>query len=275
MKHALWGLLLAFQFLTRVPIPVSLPWNRETMRWALRAYPLVGLFIGAILCTLIVLLTPYVPVWMLALLLVSIWIALTGGLHLDGWMDVADAVGSNAPVEKKWTIMKDPHVGSFAIIALLFLLVWKWAFVYVVVDLFNELYLFFNSQQYLFSPLNDTPSGFILVALLLIPAVARLGAVCILYFVPAAKKEGLAWEWKKHITLWDVFIAALPVVLIVCLYPLLFVGLVAYSLYLMLKMLWMQKTFGGINGDIAGASIEGGEWCALLIMSIYILFVMA
>lgn len=42
MKHALYGMLLALQFLTRLPLPVACPWTPATRRWAIRAYPLVG-----------------------------------------------------------------------------------------------------------------------------------------------------------------------------------------------------------------------------------------
>ncbi len=111
-----FGIILAFQFLTRIPLPIQCPWNKKTIRWALRAYPLIGLVIGMLL-NVIYVMEPFVPGWFMALLLLTIWIAVTGGLHLDGWMDVADAVGSNAPLEKKWTIMKDSHIGSFACIS--------------------------------------------------------------------------------------------------------------------------------------------------------------
>ncbi|MAX32885.1 MAG: adenosylcobinamide-GDP ribazoletransferase, partial [Halomonadaceae bacterium] len=48
MKDAIFGVLLAIQFLTRLPVPVACPWNAGTRRWAARAYPLVGALIGAL-----------------------------------------------------------------------------------------------------------------------------------------------------------------------------------------------------------------------------------
>ena len=52
MNNALYGLVLALQFLTRIPLPIVCPWNAATCRWALRCYPLVGLLIGALLAGL-------------------------------------------------------------------------------------------------------------------------------------------------------------------------------------------------------------------------------
>lgn len=66
------------------------------------------------------LLNDILPVSMLALLLISVWVYLSGGLHLDGVMDVADAAGSNGDVEKKREILKDSRAGSFAVLAVIF-----------------------------------------------------------------------------------------------------------------------------------------------------------
>ena len=125
MKNALYGMLLALQFLTRLPIPVACPWTPATRRWAIRAYPLVGLMVGALLACVALLLGQWqTPSPIAALVLLSLWVAISGGLHLDGVMDLADALGSNQPLERRWEIMKDPQIGSFGMLALLFLLAW-------------------------------------------------------------------------------------------------------------------------------------------------------
>jgi adenosylcobinamide-GDP ribazoletransferase len=257
MKNMVWGFVLALQFLTRLPIPVQCPWNRQTMKWALRCYPLVGLLIGGVLGALCVWLQPYLPLWLLSLLLISVWVWFTGGLHLDGWMDVADAVGSNAALDKKWQIMKDPHVGSFGIIALIFLLLWKMTFTYSLLDrLINE------------------SSSIIILFFVFIPVVARFGAVAIMYFVPTAKQEGLAWEWKKHLTLFDVLLASLPMLIFLIMFPVMIPLFLAYVLFLAIYTLWAYRTFKGMNGDLIGAAIEGGEVWGLIVAWSYIWFVM-
>jgi adenosylcobinamide-GDP ribazoletransferase len=251
-----YGIVLAFQFLTRVPFTLNCPWNEKTVKWALRSFPLVGIVIGVILNELF-LLDQYVASWMTALLLLTIWVGYTGGLHLDGLMDVSDAIGSNAPLEKRLIIMKDPHVGSFAVLALLFLLGWK----------FGLLYEFSKSNRQLLPLL---PITFILV-----PALARFGALVLMFFLPTIKKSGLAWEWKKHLTFVDLFISLLPVIIIISFYPFLLFFFLAYVLFLFLFMMWAISMFKGINGDLIGTAIEGGELWLLMIIWIFISFAMA
>ncbi|MGD6830780.1 adenosylcobinamide-GDP ribazoletransferase [Sutcliffiella halmapala] len=252
MKNSLYGLLLALQFLTRLPVPVSCPWTKQTSRWAIRAYPLVGMVLGTVIVLVFKMVEGHMPLFFLSLLVLTLWVWLTGGLHLDGWMDVADAVGSNAPIEKKWEIMKDPHVGSFGIIALLFLMVWKIMFIYMILE---------DPRQLIFS-------------FLLILALSRFGAVVLMYTLPPAKKSGLAWEWRRNINGWDVVWSAIPVAAaFLFLHEFLFL-LPSYLLFIVVFGWWVKKAFKGINGDLLGTAIEGGELWGLAITWIYFSFAM-
>lgn len=252
MKNSMYGFLLAIQFLSRIPIPFSCPWNKETSKWALRSYPVVGLLLGTIITVIALSLHSYLPEVMLVLLIMTLWVWLTGGLHLDGWMDVADAVGSNAPVEKKWQIMKDPHVGSFGILALVFLLSWKGMFIYTILDISYEL---------------------IYVLFVILP-LSRVSAVLLLVMIPTAKREGLAWEWKKHVKGLDVFLAFLPILVVFLFLPSYLFLFPAYLLFIVLFGLWVKHIFKGINGDLLGTVIEGGELWGLAIVWIYFSFAM-
>ncbi|RKL66198.1 adenosylcobinamide-GDP ribazoletransferase [Salipaludibacillus neizhouensis] len=253
MKNSMYGFLLAVQFLTRLPVPVTCPWNEKTSRWAIRFYPLVGMIVGFILAGGWVLLKDVIPSEILALCIISLWVWLTGGLHLDGLMDVADAVGSNAPLKKKWEIMKDPHVGSFGIIALLFVLAWKVVLVF-------ELQL---------AEINDIT---IILVMLGIIGFARFHAVLLLGVFPSAKTSGLAWEWKKNLTIFDIFFSFLPLVILCVFAPnVIFLGL-AYGLFILVYGVWMMKTFKGTNGDLIGTAIEGGELWGLLSVWIFFLY---
>lgn len=254
MKNMMYGMILSFQFLTRIPLPVNCPWNEKTIKWALRFYPIVGIVIGLIL-NAILLMGPYVPTWFMAFLLLTVWIFITGGLHLDGWMDVADAIGSNAPLEKKWLIMKDPHIGSFAVISLLFLLGWKYGFLFEVIRSDSHF-------QSLFS-----------VTLMAAPVMARMGALLLLFYLPSAKTQGLAWEWKKHITYVDLVIAFVPIIVLFSFHLYLSILFLSFLLFLFLYALWVRHVFKGINGDLIGTAIEGGELWVLAVMWSYTLFV--
>lgn len=253
MKEFIYGFLLAVQFLTRLPVPVECPWNEKTSRWAIRLYPAVGILLGSLLLGIGIVLTPHVPIELLTLLTLSFWVWVSGGLHLDGLMDVADAVGSNAPLNKKWEIMKDPHVGSFGIISLFFLLIWKGVLIYLLLDTFSTDHLY---------------------ALIVILALARFSAVVLLVFLPTAKKQGLAWQWKKNIRRVDVVYSIVPLVILLIFLPEYIVILPVFFLAIALYSLWLMRVFKGINGDLIGTAIEGGELWGLILVWTFISFVM-
>jgi adenosylcobinamide-GDP ribazoletransferase len=256
MREAGFGLLLAIQFLTRLPVPVTCPWTPATSRWAVRCYPLVGLLLGACLAVTTSLLQGLLAEPLLALLLLSLWVALSGGLHLDGLMDVADALGSNAPLERRWSIMKDPQVGSFGILALVFLLAWKGMLLWALLDA-------------------GANSGL----LVLVPALGRLAGVALLVEAPEARPKGLAWSWKQHLGRADLWLSTLPLI------PMAFwisggmqwlvVLLCSLLIFLLSYAALMIRAFKGVNGDIIGAAIEGGELWLLLIAWSWWSFVMA
>jgi adenosylcobinamide-GDP ribazoletransferase len=248
MKNALAGFLLSMQFLTRIPVPLEVPWNAKTSRWALRAYPLIGLLIGLIPVLFIGMELPFSPL-VQSMMIVTFFVWISGGLHLDGWMDVFDAAGSNAPLNKKWEIMKDPHVGSFGIIALIFLLGWK-------VVLIHELLV------------EEVPP----LIFMLYPALARWKAAVLLTVVPAAKPSGLAYRWQQHLTGKDAVIAGVPFAAALLLSDsfLFIVAAAGAGVFLVFYRTWIVNHFKGINGDLTGASIEGGELWTLFIIWIFI-----
>ncbi|WP_075881098.1 adenosylcobinamide-GDP ribazoletransferase [Vreelandella massiliensis] len=252
MKDAGFGLLLAIQFLTRLPVPVECPWRPATSRWALRCYPLVGLLLGALLAGVAALLQGLLPTPLLALALLSVWIGLSGGLHLDGLMDVADALGSNMPLERRWEIMKDPQVGSFGILALVFLLAWKGMLLWALLEA-------------------DLP----LALLVAIPALSRFAAVALLCLAPCARREGLAWVWRQHLRQRDLPLSFIPLSLLFLWLPQWTILLGGLLVFVSLYTLAMIRSFTGINGDIVGAAIEGGELWLLLIGWSWWSFVMA
>ncbi|WP_458525053.1 adenosylcobinamide-GDP ribazoletransferase [Onishia taeanensis] len=252
MKDAAFGTLLAIQFLTRVPVPVACPWTPGTRRWAARAYPLVGALIGALVAGIGALLQPLLPPPMLALLLLSLWVALSGGLHLDGLMDLADALGSNAPLERRWAIMKDAQVGSFAMLALIFQLAWKAVLLWALLEA------------------GASPWWLVPVA-----ALGRLGGVGLLVWVPAARPEGLAHAWQQSLGVWDLALASLLPLAAMLISPGMSWLLTGLAVFIIIYGLAVRRAFGGINGDIVGAAIEGGELWLLLIAWSWWSFVMA
>ncbi len=112
------AIVLAFATFSRIPMP-QIRWEKANMRYLMCTFVLVGIAVGAVQAGWLALsgalgLTPLLQGAVYAL----VSVAITGGIHLDGLADVADALSSHASPERKVEIMKDPHAGAFALIAL-------------------------------------------------------------------------------------------------------------------------------------------------------------
>lgn len=105
---------VAFAMFSAVPVP-QFSWNEKNMRFALCAFPLVGVVCG--LCWMILLFLP-LPVFLRGSLLCLAPLAVTGGIHLDGYADTCDAMASCGDAAGRQEILKDPHCGAFAVIRL-------------------------------------------------------------------------------------------------------------------------------------------------------------
>ena len=119
---------LALQLLTRLPIPLpGSPPRPQEMGLSVLFFPVVGFLIGAVLAglhTVFWLVEPNV----LAGLILAVWVLLTGGLHLDGLADTADAwIGGQGDRDRTLAIMKDPRSGPIAIVVIALVLLNKFA----------------------------------------------------------------------------------------------------------------------------------------------------
>ncbi len=127
MREALRSLLVALQFLTRLPVRLSAMPTPEQFGRAVLCHPLVGVLIGVVLYAAALSLDGTPPLLQAALLL-SLWVALSGALHLDGLADMADAwVGGLGDRERTLAIMKDPRSGPVAVVVLVLVLLLKFS----------------------------------------------------------------------------------------------------------------------------------------------------
>ncbi|MFS3927792.1 adenosylcobinamide-GDP ribazoletransferase [Priestia aryabhattai] len=246
---------LALQFFTILPTAKTIQWTEKRTAKALYFLPWIGACIGAVSYSLFVGLESLgVSSVTIAVLLMVASAILTGGLHLDGWMDVSDAYFSHQPREKKLVILSDPNIGAFAVLSILALLALRFSGI-------NEL---MNTHQSI--DLAAFMSAFIL---------PRIVAGWILLWGQPAKETGLASYFQKGSTERQKWIYATMSILMIA-------GLVYFMenkavilIGAMAVFIWIKfyrAQFGGITGDVVGATIEGGETLVWVSMWICYLF---
>jgi adenosylcobinamide-GDP ribazoletransferase len=207
MKRWFESFAVAFQFLTRLPIPLHVAYNANSVSRSLLFYPFVGLTIGAIL---------YFAAWLLpatlapmnAALLLLIWTVLTGGLHLDGLMDTADGLGSYRSREQMLEIMKDSRVGAIGVLAAFFLLLLKWVALWILLEMWNNQSDFGNTLLFLLLSIPAFSRWWMMIAIVRWPYIGGKRGLGSLF---GAKSKGLvigatviflfvfglspSWEW--------------------------------------------------------------------------------
>ncbi len=119
------GLIIALQFLSRLPVNIAVDFNKANIRKSTFYFPFVGLLLGLIASLVYYLLNPFNN-QIASFLTLLITIVLTGGLHLDGLSDTADGFFSNKDRLTTLEIMKDSRIGAFGVISLILLILFKY-----------------------------------------------------------------------------------------------------------------------------------------------------
>ncbi|MBS8263882.1 adenosylcobinamide-GDP ribazoletransferase [Mesobacillus boroniphilus] len=250
------GLLINLQFFSTIPIPFEFPMDRKHLERAIQTFPLLGLLHGGIYASILYAIVEWTPFSALTAAFV-LWLApilLTGGIHLDGWIDTSDAFFSYRDKEKRLEIMKDPRTGAFGVLSILVLLSAKFFFLY-------EITVMLQSATYLLAAA--------------IPFLSRMVMGVLLVTVSPAKNEGLGSLFKNASskrTLWiyPFYLLGFGVVLF---YNDFYIGMASYLLAVILIVLFLKKKtiewFGGMTGDTLGASVELTE--VLLWMTMWLL----
>jgi adenosylcobinamide-GDP ribazoletransferase len=233
--------LIALQFLTIIPVNYSFIASDKQLGFSACFYPLVGLIMGSLLVlSSLVLGLSNLSIPVQAALILMGWVVLTGGLHLDGLADCADAwVGGLGSQQRSLEIMKDPAAGPIAVIVLVLLLLLKWLAISLILE--NQ-----RSEILLLAPMLGRVA--ILLLMLLMPYVRIGGLGCkIVYNLPIVAIKGLSFFC---ILCGVYFLGSLPVG---------FMG----GMLLMIGY-HSNKRLGGVTGDVYGASVELIEIVILL-----------
>lgn len=233
----------AIRFLTIIPVPGLPTENERSLVTAIPWFPLVGLLLGAVLAALGALAGLAWDAVARAALLVVAWGILTGGLHLDGLSDTFDAVMSWRPRERKLEIMRDSRVGAMGVLALVAVLLLKFAFLLSAGDSWW-------------------------LAVLLAPLLGRWADIYGIYRFPAAREGGLGRSFNAQVQQRDLILASAVTVTALLLFGGL-AGLVALLVVWAVAHLlarWWTRDLGGLTGDTYGALCEICEVIALAVL---------
>ena len=225
---------IALQFLSSLPVRLpGMPEPRQMGR-SLLFYPLVGVLFGVVLMALNTLLNGAPPMLHAALLLTA-WVLLSGGLHLDGLADSADAwLGGFGDRERTLTIMKDPRSGPIAVVTLVLVLLLKFTALLALIDAHNS------------------------IALLLAPVIGRSAMLGLFLCTPYVRAGGLGQALADHLprkTGQQVLLASAVGCVLLAGFSGLVSVVVAGVCFFWLRQL-MVRRLGGTTGDTAGALLE-------------------
>lgn len=275
---------IALQFLTRLKIVNQTEWSVDDFGKSVVAFPYVGLIIGLILALLYGILSPFIPLVPLMLIIVVAEFLITGGLHADGLMDTSDGLFSGRERERKLEIMKDSRIGSFGVVAFVFVTLLKWQLLTAI-----------------------PTAEFIPMALIMMPLMSRWSLVLSIQSYPYARKEGMGAAFAnlapKHVitynTLSTFFMPIVILIIGVILYTILYgayaifsiadvgyvvgLGVLVYATlgifqinivsmiitYIINRLLnrYIVKQLGGTTGDTYGFVVEVTE---VILLFVYI-----
>ena len=231
---------LALQFLTRIPIPFELKLSDQALGRSVLFYPLVGLLIGGILVAIANILSDIAGIEVQAALLLISWVLLTGGLHLDGLADCADAwAGGLGDKQRSLEIMKDPAAGPIAVVTLILVLLLKWsACVYIL----------------------QTPMWLVL---LIAPVLGRLAILALMLSTPNIRVQGLGEKLQQYLPK-QAAMLILIAILAVCAWLISFSTMLVVFIVCMLIRQLASSRLGGVTGDVYGAAVELVEVAVLV-----------
>lgn len=224
---------IALQFLTVLPINLKTMPSAKQNGQAILFYPFVGLLIGLILFASSLVLVK-LPILLLASIILVLWIWLTGGLHLDGLADTADAwVGGFGDPERTLKIMKDPSCGPIGVLSLVAVCLLKFAALYVLLEQHLNTFL------------------------ILVPMLGRSVPLFLFLTTAYVRDKGLGRSITDFIPkklTWIVFVITIT---LLCVFK--WLGLIALIIFFIL-LFYLRALFikriGGITGDTVGAAIE-------------------
>lgn len=244
--NILKSFILILQFMTRIPVNLSLDIKREDFAKGIRFFPIVGFIVGGFSYLAVTVSAKLFSLTLAAILGVLAHVTITGGLHLDGLGDSADGMLSGRSKERILEIMKDSRSGTFGVLALILILLLR------------------------FGAIGDILDKAILKVIIIAPVISRAAVTLLMYKRRYAREhQGLGDLFIGQISLNTVIIAWLSGVVITLL---LTFNIVSTSIIAITSLLcafifrtYVEKKIEGITGDILGAFVELNEVTVMLL----------
>jgi len=242
LDHIVLPPLTALQFLTLVPPLVRRAFTPQELGRAVGFFPLVGTLLGALLLGLDRVISPSLPAHLTSALLLTTWVAATGALHIDGFLDSLDGLFGGDTPDSRLEIMRDEAVGAFGLSGGVLLLMLKLAALYALSDR--------------------------TAALLVAPTIARWGISMGIFLFPYARAQGLGRAMKDETQWPQALLATISALAVAWLIsgPM---GWMAFGVAALLGWATSRLTLSripGLTGDVYGAV---GELLELSILLLY------
>lgn len=240
------SLVMAFSCFSRVPMP-HVEWKPESMRYMMCFFPFIGLVIGALITLWVFVCDALLfDELLMAAGVTVIPLLVTGGIHMDGFCDVVDAQASHAEPARKREILKDPHTGAFAIIAVV---------AYVVAYFAFASQLDFARAALLICGMHCVSRCLSGVATVAFPRSSETGMLAT-FGKSAEKKRSLAILIVEFVVFSAAMVWASPVV---------GAAMLACDVIVLVIVYWFARIqFGGMSGDLAGWFLQVAELAMLV-----------
>jgi adenosylcobinamide-GDP ribazoletransferase len=261
--NLIYSCMIAISMYSKIPMP-QIEWKEERMKHVMCFFPVVGLIEGALL-----------GLWLffalkiadLSFAMAALWgtalpVLVTGGIHMDGFLDTMDAIHSYGDREKKLEILKDPHVGAFAVISCL---------------VYGLLYAGIM-WEYAITAAGEG-NGFVFLLPIWLFAMERIFSGLSVLCFPKAKKDGLAASFaraaeKKQdqtaLACWLLCLLAASFLLGKRGAGAVWLAALVQLLFFFFYRKMAGKEFGGVTGDLAGWFLQCCELTSLTAVVYYL-----
>ena len=248
MKRRFRALTMCLSMFSAIPCP-RIRWDEEARPLTTLFLPFIGAVIGGLWALAAYLLRLVgAPRLVVGAVLCAFSYLITGGIHMDGFADVVDAVRSCRDLDERRRILKDPHVGSFAVMFSALVIVLQFAFL---------------------ASAKDEASVFALMLTAVVSRCAAALAVTVLRPMSASEYSG---AYRRGVKRSHVFILLIQLAAAVACgfiflgrYGFVSLAVIAGSLIAIARA---YRSLGGMSGDIAGYALIIGELCGLAVYAL-------